>query len=189
MRILCAPILFLITIFCLVAGAAEISHVFPVQPAKSASFKRGGHSYPGIDIFAKKGTAFVSPVPGTVEDVQETDLWEKTRDPAMKGGIWVSVAGDDGYRYYGSHLDGIASGITVGKRVKPGEILGYIGASGNAKHSPSHLHFGISLASRPYSYIVRRGEIEPYFFLDCLRGNRCDPRKALDDAVRKSRSR
>ena len=189
MRISCAVILLLISIFCFIAGASEISYTFPVQPAKSASFKKGGHGYPGIDIFARKGAAFVSPVSGTVEDVQETDLWEKTRDPAMKGGIWLSITGDDGYRYYGSHLEGIAAGITVGKRVKPGEILAYIGASGNAKHTPSHLHFGISLASRPYSYIVRRGEIEPYYFLACLRSNRCDPRKTLDDAARKIKSR
>lgn len=189
MRISCAAILLLISIFCFIAGAAEISYTFPVQPAKSASFKKGGHGYPGIDIFARKGTAFVSPVSGTVEDVQETDLWEKTRNPAMKGGIWLSITGDDGYRYYGSHLDVIAAGITVGKRVKPGDLLGYVGASGNAKHTPSHVHFGISLASRPYSYIVRRGEIEPYFFLACLRSDRCDPHKALDDAARKSRSR
>lgn len=188
MRISCAAIL-LVIVFCFIAEAAEVSYVFPVQPVKSASFKKGGHSYPGIDIFAKKGTAFVSPISGTIEDIQETDLWEKTRDPAMKGGIWISVAGDDGYRYYGSHLDGIAAGMAVGKKVKPGEVLGYIGTSGNAKHTPSHLHFGISLVSRPYTYLVRRGEIESYFFLACLRSDRCDPRKALDDAARKVGSR
>ncbi len=188
MRISCAAVL-LVIVLSFIAGAAEVSYVFPVQPVKSASFKKGGHGYPGIDIFAGKGTAFVSPVSGTIEDIQSTDLWEKTRDPALKGGIWISIAGDDGYRYYGSHLEGIAAGMTLGKKVKTGEVLGYIGSSGNAARTPSHLHFGISLASRPYTYLVRRGEIEPYFFLSCLRDNRCDPRKALDDAARKKRSR
>ncbi len=187
MRISSVAILFIAILFCRIAQGTEIFYTFPVEPVKSAFFKKGGHGYPAIDIFAKNGTAFVSPVSGTVEDVRDTDLWEKTRDPAMKGGLWVSIAGDDGYRYYGSHLSRIADGITAGKKVKPGDLLGYIGASGNAKHTPSHVHFGISLTSRPYSYMVRRGEIEPYFFLNCLRNNRCDPRKALDDAARKSK--
>ncbi len=176
---------FFIALFCSPVHA-EIHYTFPVQPSGSASFSRGGHRYPGIDIFCKKGAVFVSPVSGTVEDAQKEDIWDRNvNGPENKGGRWVSVAGDDGYRYYGSHLERIADGIYIGKRVKPGDVLGYIGNSGNSKGSPIHLHFGISRVSRPYSWKVRKGEIEPYFFLQCIRSNKCDPKKTLDGYANK----
>lgn len=164
----------------------EPSYVFPVQPIQDTSFSKGGHGYPGIDIFGRKGTRFVSPVAGTIEDIQREDRWNKKQnDPELKGGIWVSIIGDDGYRYYGSHLASVVDTVSIGTRVKPGDVLGSIGTSGNAKGTPNHLHFGISLATRPYTWKVRRGEIEPYYFLKCLQKKGCDPRETLGKPVRK----
>ncbi len=115
-----------------------------------------------------------------IEDVSREDKYDpKVNDPALKGGRWVSLIGDDGFRYYGSHLESVSQDIKVGQKVKAGELLGMVGKSGNAARTPRHLHFGISKATRPYSWKVRRGEIDPYYFLKCLKSHTCDPVNAL----------
>src|SRR5581483_5447825 len=77
------------------------------------------------------------------------------------------IVGDDGVRYYGSHLSRIAAGIRPGVRVHRGQTLGYVGHSGDA--SATHLHFGISWTTRPGIWWVRRGEIWPWRYLDAWR--------------------
>ncbi len=160
--------------------AAEIQYCFPVQPVEEAAFSPGGHSYPAIDIFAIRGVVFVAPVSGVVEDLQNSDEWDaKAKDPGKKGGKWVSLRGDDGFRYYGSHLESVSEKIRVGQRLQAGDVLGTIGNSGNAKNTPAHLHFGISYASTPYSWRTRRGEVAPYPFLRCILREGCKPQATL----------
>ena len=168
---------------CLVASipqATEIQYFFPVQPAENATFSVGGHSYPGIDIFGKPGSVFVTPVSGVVEDLQKNDEWDKkSNDPDKKGGRWVSLIGDDGFRYYGSHLESVSEKISVGQWLQAGEVLGRLGNSGNAKGTTTHLHFGISSASTPYDWHTRRGVIAPYSFLQCILREGCNPQAML----------
>ena len=157
-----------------------LEYTFPVQPVADASFSQGGHNYPGIDIFGKPGTVFVAPVSGVIEDLQRNDEWdEKNIDAEKKGGRWVSLIGDDGFRYYGSHLQSLSEKIRIGERMQPGDLLGYLGHSGNAGKTPLHLHFGISPATKPHNWKTRRGEIEPYPFLQCLLREGCSPRVVL----------
>jgi murein DD-endopeptidase MepM/ murein hydrolase activator NlpD len=156
----------------------ERTYIFPVQPQGKASFGKGGHNYPATDIFAPVGSLFVAPVSGKIEDLQREDRWDsKKADPAFKGGRWVSLLGDDGYRYYGSHLVRVSPDISVGQRVAGGTRLGEVGNSGNARSTPAHLHFGVSKDSRPYSWQVRRGEIDPVLLLRCMLRKGCDPGK------------
>ncbi len=160
--------------------ATEIQYSFPVQPIDKNAFSKGGHSYPAIDIFGKRGTGFLAPVSGVVEDIHRNDEWnKKMNDPDKKGGRWVSLVGDDGFRYYGSHLESVSDKIRVGQRIKSGDVLGYLGNSGNAKGTPVHLHFGVSYASTAYSWKTRRGEIEPYHFLRCILTKGCNPKAVL----------
>jgi murein DD-endopeptidase MepM/ murein hydrolase activator NlpD len=115
-----------------------------------------------------------------VEDLQKNDQWDmKVNDPDKKGGRWVSLIGDDGFRYYGSHLESVSEKIRVGQRMQRGNVLGYLGNSGNAKDTPRHLHFGISYASAPYNWQTRRGEIAPYPFLRCILREGCKPQEML----------
>jgi hypothetical protein len=61
------------------------------------------------------------------------------RPPTIRrfaAGIAVAIIGDDGVRYYGSHLSEIARGIKPGMRVTAGQVLGFTGASGNARGTP-----------------------------------------------------
>jgi peptidoglycan LD-endopeptidase LytH len=93
-------------------------------------------------------------------------LWDSQTDrPADRGGLSVAMIGDDGVRYYGSHLSKIADGIEPGARVMVGTLLGLTGKSGNARGTPPHLHFGISHPTTPDDWKTRRGEIPPYNYL------------------------
>jgi murein DD-endopeptidase MepM/ murein hydrolase activator NlpD len=143
----------------------EKLHTFPVR-ARNVSYGRHHHDYPAADIFCPSGSAFVAPIGGMVDFVSVRDQWEPKRDsPELRGGLAVAIIGDDGWRYYGSHLQAIESGIRVGDRVKEGQLLGHTGSSGNARGTPPHLHFGISRATTSSDWKIRRREIPPYRYL------------------------
>lgn len=144
-------------------------YVFPVQPASLAHFEEGieSHGYPAIDIFAPTGTKFVAVTNGVVEFVSDEDRWQPENDhPALRSGLAVAVLGEDGWRYYGSHLSGIAEGIAPGVTVVAGQLLGYVGDSGNARNKTPHLHFGISRPTYAGDWVTRRGEIDPFPYLN-----------------------
>ena len=67
------------------------------------------------------------------------------------GGNAVWLRGSSGTRYYYAHLSGYASGLSNGDRVDKGQLIGYMGATGNA--SVSHLHLGMG---RIGEAVVRR---------------------------------
>lgn len=140
-------------------------YAFPVRGTR-VSYGPFHHDYPATDIFAPPGSLFVAPTSGRIEFVNRVDRWDPATDaPADRGGVMLSLIGDDGVRYYGSHLRAIAEGIEVGARVEAGQLLGYTGASGNAAGTPPHLHFGISRPTTPDDWRTRRGELSPYPYL------------------------
>jgi murein DD-endopeptidase MepM/ murein hydrolase activator NlpD len=63
----------------------------------------------------------------------------------------------DGVRYYGSHLQSIAPGIVPGARVRAGQLLGRIDNSGDARTTPTHVHFGLSWPTPAGIWWIRRG--------------------------------
>ncbi len=142
-------------------------HVFPVQAAEGTiNYGRVHHDYPATDIFCPIGSVFVAPIGGVIDYVSREDEWEPASDrPADRGGLSIALIGDDGVRYYGSHLSQIGAGIEPGVRVEAGQPLGLTGKSGNARSTPPHLHFGISHPTTPDDWQVRRGEVSPYPYL------------------------
>ena len=138
------------------AMAAPI-YTFPVAGC-TVTYSKYHHDYPASDIFAKKGCAFVSPVAGVVDEVNTVDKWSgKTNLGADRGGLSISILGDDGLRYYGSHLSKIEANIVPGYKVATGEKLGEIGSTGSARGTKPHLHFGISYPTEKGIWWVRRG--------------------------------
>ena len=93
----------------------------------------GGRNHAGQDIFAKKGTPVYSATEGYVLRVGESDV----------GGKSVFIYGAGGRRYYYAHLDDFAPGLKAGDPVSTDTLIGYVGATGNAKGTPPHLHFGV----------------------------------------------
>jgi murein DD-endopeptidase MepM/ murein hydrolase activator NlpD len=149
------------------APSFACTYAFPVEPPSSTSYARAHHDYPATDIFAPRGSRFVAPTAGVVDFVTRTDEWDpKTDDPSLRGGRSVAIVGDDGVRYYGSHLLDVASGIAPGHRVDAGDLLGHVDSSGNARGIDPHLHFGISHPTTADDWKVRRGEVSPYDVLN-----------------------
>ncbi|MNT86005.1 L-Ala--D-Glu endopeptidase precursor [compost metagenome] len=74
-----------------------------------------------------------SATPGVVADIRDSGL----------GGRQVWVIGPGRERYYYAHLEDWADGLARGQVVQPGDLLGHVGDSGNAKGTPPHLHWGI----------------------------------------------
>ena len=138
------------------AMAAPI-YTFPVAGC-TVTYSKYHHDYPAADIFGKKGCAFVSPIAGVVDEVNTVDKWSgKTNLGADRGGLSISILGDDGLRYYGSHLSKIEANIVPGYKVATGEKLGEIGSTGSARGTKPHLHFGISYPTEKGIWWVRRG--------------------------------
>jgi murein DD-endopeptidase MepM/ murein hydrolase activator NlpD len=150
-----------LTVIFLLANISAVSgapiYTFPIAGC-TVTYSKYHHDYPASDIFAKKGCAFVSPVAGVVDELNTVDKWSgKTNKGADRGGLSISIIGDDGNRYYGSHLSKVEINIVSGLRVASGEKLGEIGSTGSARGTKAHLHFGISYPTEKGIWWVRRG--------------------------------
>ena len=153
------------------ANAAPI-YVFPVAGCE-VNYARAHHDYAATDILAKAGCKFVAPINGVVDEVNRTDIWSgKTNLGIDRGGLYVSIIGEDGVRYYGSHLRSIPASIQPGVIVKAGRLLGAIGSTGSARGTAPHLHFGISWPTPPQTWWVRRGEVLPWKYLDAWKAGK-----------------
>src|SRR5690606_7056465 len=102
------------------------------QVADTWGAPRGSNRrHEGVDIFAPRGTPVLSTTEGVVTRVGTSRL----------GGKVVWVLGPAAHRHYYAHLDSHAD-IAMGDLVQPGDVLGFVGNTGNAQHTPSHLHYG-----------------------------------------------
>ena len=96
--------------------------------------RSGGREHEALDILAPRGTPVVAVEDGTIAKLFNSKA----------GGITVYQF-DPGqeYSYYYAHLDRYADGIKEGMPVRRGQVLGYVGTSGNAPKDTPHLHFAI----------------------------------------------
>ncbi len=119
-------------------GLPQIS-VFPTQGRCSFvdswhDGRSGGRLHIGVDIVGPKGLAIYAVTDGIITKMYGAES-------KLSGNAIRLTAADATYFFY-AHLDSFASGITVGSNVKAGQIIGYMGASGNAGGN-SHLHFEV----------------------------------------------
>jgi murein DD-endopeptidase MepM/ murein hydrolase activator NlpD len=186
LRFLTAAILTASCLLPISAHAAPI-YIFPVAGCE-VNYARAHHDYPATDILAKSGCAFVAPIDGVIDEVNRVDTWSgKVNAGITRGGLSVSLIGVDGVRYYGSHLKSIYKTIEPGLVVKAGQRLGSVGATGSARGTSPHLHFGISWPTPADTWWVRRGAVLPWKYLDAWKGGKdLSPAKAVAAALKKA---
>jgi murein DD-endopeptidase MepM/ murein hydrolase activator NlpD len=109
-----------------VQGKASFSNDWGGSRSRAATGGTGRHQ--GTDIFAPMGTPVVAVASGIITKL----------GPSRIGGNRVWING----QFYYAHLKGFAKGLKVGARVSAGQVIGYVGNTGDAKGTPPHLHFG-----------------------------------------------
>ena len=125
-----------------IAGPARYSHDW-LYPRYGPGFR----FHLGTDVFAAHGTPVRAPVDGVATSRQ---------DPL--GGLSVRVQMPDRTYFYLAHLSGLVDGFTEGMAVRTGDIVGYVGDSGNARGGAPHVHLGI--------YPKGGGAVDPKPILD-----------------------
>ncbi len=141
----------------------SFTYVFPFSKVR-VTYPRDHIDYPATDVEGCYAHV-LAPTSGVVFDVETKDMWDEKLDlPGTRGGLTVTIHGDDRVRYYFAHLGRVK--VKVGDRVEPGQWIGVMGSSGNARVTRCHTHFGISRICPQGEYKVLQGEIWPWRFLD-----------------------
>jgi hypothetical protein len=135
--------------------------VFPVYGPSSFVDTFGGPRsdvsggwHHGDDIFAPLGAPVLAVASGTVFSVG----WNKI------GGNRLWLLDSQGNQFYYAHLSAFAANATNGARVKAGQVIGFMGNTGDAEGTPVHLHFEVHPVS--LLYLGYDGAVDPTPYLD-----------------------
>jgi murein DD-endopeptidase MepM/ murein hydrolase activator NlpD len=113
---------------------------------------RDGRSHEAIDIMAPRHTRVRA-----VEDGRIAKLFT-----SKAGGLTIYMFDpSETFCYYYAHLDRYADGLTEGQQVRRGQVIGYVGSTGNASADAPHLHFAIFRLS-PQRQWWKGEPINPY---------------------------
>jgi murein DD-endopeptidase MepM/ murein hydrolase activator NlpD len=108
----------------------------------------GGRQHHGVDMIAARGTPLVA--------IESGYIWSMSFH--YLGGNGIYVKGNSGDIYYYAHMDGYGPGMSQGVRVDKGQLIGYVGDTGNATGTP-HLHLGYMPGggplTNPYQLMVK----------------------------------
>jgi len=103
----------------------------PSSSPDNSDWINGDHY--GNDLFAARGTPAIAVTSGTISHSGYGSV----------SGNRVTIRDDCGWHYFSGHLDTIAPGMTVGRYVNAGEVIGTVGNTGNASGTSPHIHFNI----------------------------------------------
>ena len=112
-----------------------VSGVAPSQLSDTFADARGSErAHEALDIMAPAGTPVLAVADGSVEKLFDS----------KQGGLTIYQFEPSGrYAYYYAHLQGYAAGLAEKKTIRRGEVIGYVGSTGNANPAAPHLHFAI----------------------------------------------
>src|SRR4030095_7895436 len=102
-----------------------------------------GRVHDAIDIPAPQGTPVLAAADGEIIKLFQSD----------KGGTTIyQLSADKKLIFYYAHLQGYRDGLSEGQFVRQGEVIGFVGHTGNAGPGNYHLHFSIAIANDPKRY-------------------------------------
>ena len=113
-----------------------VQGIRPTELQDTFNDARGGGArvHEALDIMAERGTPVLAAADGKIEKLYES----------VAGGRTIYEFDDDAsHAYYYAHLDRYAPGLKEGQAVQRGDVIGYVGSSGNANDAAPHLHFAI----------------------------------------------
>ena len=111
-----------------------IAGVDPHTLRSNFSETRGGHAHEALDIMAPRGTPVLAVAEGNVVKLFTS----------KQGGLTVYQFDDSRtWCYYYAHLDRYAPGLKEGMLLRKGDVLGYVGSTGDASPDAPHLHFAV----------------------------------------------
>jgi peptidoglycan LD-endopeptidase LytH len=136
------------------------SLMFPMEPEPRCNIldnfgdsRSGGRSHEGIDILATLGQEVYAVADGTLTR-------QAGADASLSGNAWGLTATADGTYYFYGHLSAFTEGLKVGDRVTLGQVIGYVGDTGNAGPGNYHLHFEVHPGGQ------RNGAVDPLPYLE-----------------------
>jgi murein DD-endopeptidase MepM/ murein hydrolase activator NlpD len=97
------------------------------------------HLHEGLDMFANRGTPAVAAANGVLDEKGESSM----------SGLYVEVTDGHGTQYFYDHFEAFASKLHQGMRVHRGQVLGFVGNTGDASGGPTHLHFEVQPQGTP----------------------------------------
>jgi peptidoglycan LD-endopeptidase LytH len=112
-----------------------VDGVMPWELRDTFGDPRSGYAHEALDIMAPRGTRVLSAASGRLTKLHTS----------VRGGIMVYAAdATDRYVLMYGHLERYADGLTEGMSLAPGQLIGYVGATGSAAPTGPHLHFAIA---------------------------------------------
>lgn len=109
-----------------------VNGIAPEKVSDTFRARRGDRLHSALDIMAPRGTPVLSADAGRVFKIRSNNL----------GGLTVyAIDTDERFVYYYAHLDHYADGLKEGQSLQPGDVIGYVGTTGNAPPDAPHLHF------------------------------------------------
>ena len=136
-----------------------VEGVDPSRVRDSYTAARGGRTHDAVDILAPRGTPVIAADAGTILRLRQNDA----------GGITIyQLDPDERFVYYYAHLDRYEQGLVEGMSIRKGDVLGFVGTTGNAPKDTPHLHFQVMLYRgrgqywggdpiNPHPYLTRTG--------------------------------
>lgn len=152
-------------------------YVFPFSRVQ-VTYPNDHLGYPAVDVegcYAR----ILAPTAGVISQLHRKDKWTPEDDsPGTRGGLTITLTGDDGVRYFFSHLGRIK--VLMNQRVSAGDWIGVMGSSGNARVTRCHTHFGMSRVCPLAEVYLLQGEIWPQKYLNAWKnGEQLSPRKEI----------
>lgn len=113
-----------------------VSGLEPEAVRNDYEARRGARAHLALDMLAPRGTPVLAADDGRVGRLGTTPVG---------GNIIYATDPEDRFVYYYAHLDRHARGLSVGDQIRKGDLIGYVGTTGNAPANTPHLHFQVML--------------------------------------------